>query len=156
MMEKMNSRPSDFSFRYKWREGTVPPPYHYEYTISAGPTSAGRIDFLPDYPEYNPPTWTETFDLDNDALDNLYALMLNKNMFEKNWTVIEDGRVGGPLEWMEVTAAGKKFLVPSVIEEAAILSQVYDAVKALVPEGIWAALMAKREQFQRSYLEDQH
>ena len=151
----MNSRPIDFSIQYKWCEGTVPPPYYYEYTIWLGPGSRGRIDFLPDYPMHNPPVWTEPFDVEAEALDRLYALMVEKGVFKRSWTEIDDGRIGGSLEWMRVTVAGKKFTVPSVIEEAGIVKDIYSAIKALVPESIWAKLRAQREQYEQSHLEDQ-
>lgn len=151
----MDSMPNDFTVRYKWREGSVPPPYYYEYTISVSRGSAGKIDFLPDYPIHDPPVWTETFDVAGEALNRLYTLMVEKGVFTKSWTEIDDGRIGGSLQWMELTVGGEEFLVPSVIEEAGIIKEVYDAIKALVPQGIWDALMAQREQFQRSYLEEQ-
>ena len=39
------------------------------------------------------------------------------------------------------------------IKEAAIVEDVYKAVKALVPESVWSALEARRQEFQRSYQE---
>ena len=29
----MTTRPADFSALYHWSEGSLPPPYHYEYSI---------------------------------------------------------------------------------------------------------------------------
>ena len=147
----MTPKPPDFSVRYKWSEGALPPPYHYEYTIDLGPGDAGKIVFLPDYPSHDPPVWTETFDLDPKDLDRLHALMEEKGVYERKWTELENGSVGGSLEWMEATAGSGQFLVPSAIEEAAVVKDVYKALKALVPEGLWKSLMARREKFENSY-----
>ncbi|HUT36408.1 MAG TPA: hypothetical protein VNE39_23175 [Planctomycetota bacterium] len=57
--ERREGRPADFGFRYDWREGSLPPPYHYEYTISVSPEGEGTIVFRPDYPEHDVPAWEE-------------------------------------------------------------------------------------------------
>src|SRR5690554_3169233 len=53
--------PADFQIEYEWHEGSLPPPYHYEYTIRIGPGAQGEIVFLPDYPSDDTPVWTEPF-----------------------------------------------------------------------------------------------
>ena len=145
----MKAIPEDFRIHYKWREGSVPPPHHYEYSISVGPGGAGRIVFLPDYPSENPPAWTETFNIDEERLNALYVLMADKDVFRKHWTEIEDPPVGSALEWLEITAEGENFLVPSAIEETDVVGEVYPFIKALVPRKIWDKLLSQREQYRR-------
>src|SRR5581483_4503008 len=74
------TRPDDFALEYRWREASLPPPYHYEYTITIKPTGHGEIVMIPDYPNvmvpHYPvqtiPRWTETFALQSKQLDQLY------------------------------------------------------------------------------------
>jgi len=53
--------PADFALVYSWREGSLPPPYHYSYTISLQPDGAGELVFVPGYSGGETPIWTETF-----------------------------------------------------------------------------------------------
>jgi len=148
-------RPHDFSVRYKWIEGSLPPPYHYEYEICIGPGVSGEIVFYPDYPIENPPVWTETFSVDDRALDELYALIMERELFTKKWTEIEDPPVGSHLEWLEVVAYRDHILVPSVIEESEIVNDAYSMIRSLVPAWIWSKLMRQRDQYKVEYLRNQ-
>jgi len=150
----MMLRPHDFSVRYKWIEGSLPPPYHYEYEICIVPGVSGEIVFYPDYPIDDPPVWTETFRVDDRALDELYALIMGKELFTKKWTEIEDPPVGSRLEWLEVVAYRDRVIVPSTIEESEIVQDVYSMIKSLVPTWIWYKLMRQRDKYQREYLEN--
>ena len=146
----MIPRPEDFAIRYKWTEGALPPPHHYEYTITLGPGPLGKIEFLPGYPMDAPPLWTETFPLSSQALDSLHAAALDKKILGRKWTEIQDPPVGGSLEWMEITSQGKTTLVPSLVEEAEILKDFYEAVQSQVPQPLWTALTARQEKYMSS------
>jgi histidine triad (HIT) family protein len=146
------SKSKDFILQYDWCAGSMPPPYHHEYTIRIGLGLQGEIVFYPDYPGQNTPVWTEPFEVSEEALDELYALV-EERMLNREWMKVEDGAVGGSLEWMSGTVDGKSFRVPSRVEEPEALEPVYDAVKALVPDAIWAKLRAQREQYERDYEE---
>ncbi|MFC1995770.1 hypothetical protein ACFLVM_02730 [Chloroflexota bacterium] len=146
--------PEDFVIRYKWTEGSVPPPHHYEYEIHIGPREVGRIIFFPDYPMENPPIWIEEFHLDNVVLDRLYEVMVERGIFVRDWTEIENTAVGGELEWIEGTANKMDFRVPSTIEESEMVQSIYELLKSLVPRGIWTKLMSKRQQYENDYLEN--
>lgn len=147
----MPTRPKDFVVRYDWCEGSVPPPYHYEYAIHIGPSLHGQIVFYPDYPSHNPPVWTEQFPISEKDLDALYVLMVEKQVLSKEWRRVEDGPVGGSLEWMDVVADGKNHSVPSMIKDPKALTEVYARIRSLVPENIWKGLMARRAAFERDY-----
>ena len=67
----MQSRPEDFTLQYDWCAGSMPPPYHYEYTIRIGPDLQGEIVFHPDYPGLGAPEWIESFDVAEESLDVL-------------------------------------------------------------------------------------
>ena len=152
----MNSGiPSDFSAEYKWREGSVPPPYHYEYIINIGPGTRGEMLFFPDYPSDETPVWREDFGVSNDKLSALFALINEKEVLSANWREMENPPVGGELEWLKVTANGTQVLVPSLLieEQSTAISAVFQAIRSLVPESIWTDLMARREQYEQHYFD---
>ena len=45
----LDTRPADFNVIYEWQEGSLPPPYHYEYTITIKADGQGQIVMIPDY-----------------------------------------------------------------------------------------------------------
>jgi len=102
----------------------------------------------------NPPVWTETFSVDDKALNELYTLTIEKGLFSKRWTEIEDSPVGGSLEWLEVVAHEGHIMVPSAINESQVVNDVYSMIRSLVPKRIWSKLMRQRGQYQRKYLEN--
>lgn len=145
--------PSDFSLKYEWCEGSVPPPYHYEYTIRVGPGLRGQIVFLPGYPQHGPPAWTEDFQVTEAAVARLYELLAAAAVLERSWKRRAHAPVGGSLEWLEVTADGQTVSVPSMAEQAELLEEAYTAVKALVPERLWTKLLAQRQQYEQAFLQ---
>lgn len=148
-------RPADLTLRYEWNEGTMPPPYYYEYTIRIGPGTTGEIVFLPDYSIHQPPVWTERFPVEEAALDRLYALLLEKGILSRSWAERERMPVGGSTEWLEVTAHGRQVKISSRIEDVEAVAELYAAIRALVPAPIWQSLHARRAEFQRRFLEEE-
>jgi hypothetical protein len=53
--------PADFSLRYTWRAGTLPPPYHYDYRIVLHADGSGKMIMVPNYPAPDVPMWEESF-----------------------------------------------------------------------------------------------
>jgi hypothetical protein len=148
----MGQRPDDFSFCYSWREGSVPPPYHYEYTISVWPIGDGIIVFRPDYPEEGAPAWEERFRVSHARLAELCRRMFEGGVFSTQWeTHPEPGPVGGELEWLEVTARGERYLVPQLPLHPEPLRPLYDFIRTLVPEAIWSKLRAQQEAYQAAH-----
>jgi len=147
--------PEDFTVIYRWIEGSVPPPYYYEYEIHVGPGEKGRIIFSPDYPMEDPPVWIEEFHLDNATFNRLYELIVEKDILMRDWTRMEDNTVGDELEWIEGVANTIHFKVPSAIEESEIVESIYEFIRSLVPERIWTKLMSQQKQYEIDYLENQ-
>ena len=65
---EQNARPDDFGVEYEWREGSLPPPYHYEYTVIIKPSSQSEIVLTPDYPSITVPKWTEFFKVEEQGM----------------------------------------------------------------------------------------
>ena len=147
MDQKSVSVPEDLSLRYRWCEGSVPPPDHYEYAIEIGP-GGGRIEFCPDYPSEGVPVWEEEFEVSVGEIESLYRLVIASRILGEMWTAIEDPPVGGSLEWLEIVAQGKHIRVPSAIEESEKVREIYGAIRDLVPEDVWTGLMVKYGRYQ--------
>ena len=149
-MKERGLIPEDFSLKYEWREGSLPPPDHYEYTIYLGPGGEGELVFYPDYPMYNPPKWSEQFRIDKAALERLYGLMEERGIFSRRWTETDEA-TGGALESVRIRADGREFTVPGGIEEAEDVKEVYRFIRSVVPEKIWDTIMSRREKFVREH-----
>jgi hypothetical protein len=140
--------PADFAVRYEWGNGALPPPYHYDYTVHVGPgAGTGRVDFRPGHDSV--PVWTETFPATEAQLRSMYAVFMARGVFDRAWS---EGQpmAGGETEWLEATAGGRSVTLPSQPrdEDRAALREVYAAVRAVVPRGVIAGLVARQERFQ--------
>ena len=154
MTEKNSPGLMGVSLRYKWCEASMPPPHYFEYTIGISAESGGEIVFYPDYPTHDSPMWTRVFEVKDESLEELYKLMIEREIFRGSWTEIENAPVGGSLEWLEVTVRGERIKVPAEIEESEMVEEVYRVIKSLVPDSIWVELKSLREQYERDYLEN--
>lgn len=145
----MTERPGDFSLVYEWREGSLPPPYHYETTITVAADGAGSVTLVPDYPGPGVPVWTETFSLDAAALNALYAQLAAEGAFSTRWRALEDPPVGGSFSWLTLTAGGRQIEIPPfpIEAQAGAAGRIQAAVTALVPTEVWDSLHARREQY---------
>jgi hypothetical protein len=151
--DKMKPQPPDFSVSYEWRAGSMPPPYHYEYSIRIGPGAQGQVVYRPDYPSDEVPTWTEPITVTGQQLADLYALVMDRKLLRENWGKVENPPVGGSVHWAEITASGKTYEVPGQLQgfQQNAADTLYEAVKGLVPQETWDALEAKREQYVEDY-----
>ncbi|MBE7555497.1 MAG: hypothetical protein HS126_30985 [Anaerolineales bacterium] len=151
----MKPKPADFSLQYHWSESALPPPYHYEYTLHLGPGSQGLIEFWPDYPNPGTPVWTETFELKAGDLEKLFTLLQAKGLLEAQERSGQGPPPGAPADGLQVTVEGRQISLPSYAageKEAEGIAEVYEAVKAQIPEPIWTKLMGQYEQYQQDFL----
>jgi hypothetical protein len=149
----LDTRPADFNLAYEWQEGSLPPPYHYEYTITIKPDGKGEIVMLPDYDSDATPYWIETFTLTPATLDQFYRLLVEKGLFTQRWQAQSDPPVGGSHDALRVTAHDRTIDIPSFVisTQAAAADDITTAVRALVPDNIWDKLNAQREQYVREH-----
>jgi hypothetical protein len=145
------SIPDDFAVEYSWYEGSVAPPYHYEFDILVARDGSGTIRFRPDYG--SDPEWVETFAVSSDDLDSLYGLMHDRKVFTRNWREDPEPPVGGSVARMTVLADGVAYEIPTDLLGGlgdAILP-VYGEIESLVPEAIWRDLQARRDEYMDEY-----
>lgn len=146
-------RPADFALAYDWREGSLPPPYHYEYSITLTAKGDCELIMVPDYPASDVPRWEERFQVSDADRDRLYQQFLDLGLFTQSWREATDLRVGGSSEWMTVVANGAQVKIPSqVIErQEGRAAEIYAAVKAIVPSEIWAKMEDQLKQYQEAH-----
>lgn len=144
---KSPAMPADFTVRYAWSTGSLPPEYQYSYSVHLGPGSGGRVEFQPGY---SGPTWTERFPVSEAQLRSLYATLRERGVWDRKWS---EGRAmtGAAGEWLEATAGGRRTKLPGTPreEDRAALREVYDAVTALVPDGVIDGLVERRKQLRQ-------
>ena len=148
------SAPADLSVTYEYRAGSVPPPFHNEYTVVIGPGTTGQVTYRPDYPSDTTPTWTEVLTPTTAQLNDLYTLLQENNLLRDNWRELGDPPVGGSVEWATITADGKTYEIPQWPEPADSHGPqaLYEFVtKTLVPQSVWDSLEAQRTQFQEDF-----
>jgi hypothetical protein len=147
--QPMEQRPADFQVVYEWREGSLPPPYHYEYTIRFLPDGAAEMTLTPDYPSEGVPVWTESFTLTPDALDELYAVLVKQKLFTRSWQEEDDPPVGGSVEWITVTANGSQVRLPAFVipDQQKAVWLIYAAVNELVPAEVRQRLEDLRQEY---------
>lgn len=147
------TRPSDFTLRFAWVMGSVAPRYHYEWTITAGPGAAGRINYVPDYPGPGVPHHIRTFTVSSSALNALYSRMLSANLLRTGWPPVPMPPIGGATQTATIRANGRLYRVPRFSPNGTSpLAPLLTQVRALVPSSIWRSLQAQRAAYvQRRY-----
>ena len=108
----LSACPPDFQIVYRWREGSLPPPYHYEYTIFVSPGYKGEITMIPDYAFRKPPTWTERFTVTQSEVSHIYESIVNMGLLSKNWRASSSPLVGGASCSLDIIARGHRVTVP--------------------------------------------
>jgi hypothetical protein len=146
------TRPDDFRIEYEWRAGSLPPPWHYEYTIIIDSTRS-EIVLIPDYPSAAAPKWAEYFKVEKQGLDDLHRVMAENGLFTQKWRRLDPAPVGGSNQKLVVTARGKRFKVEDYLisEQQDSAQAMYAAVRSLVPKEIWERLQAKRRQYMQEH-----
>ena len=154
MSAAKRAAPRDFSVRYEWRNGSVAPPYHYEYTILLGPGTRGRMALRPGYPDPNakPIEWTESFAFTPASRDKLRATMQARGVFSRSWQGLGSGNrpVGGGSENLQVKAGWRTSSIPAFVageKNQDDADAVFAAINALVPKAARARLEARREKY---------
>jgi hypothetical protein len=147
-----NARPKDFAFTYTWREGTLPPPFHYSYIVEVKANGNGEVRYTPDYASPNTPTWVMPFASTPAQLDAFFALTREKGLYATVWKEPNPPPIGGSSSSLKVVADGKTFDVPSFVIESqsAAKTALSDAAKGMVDAQIWTDLTRMRDQYRKT------
>lgn len=139
--------PADFAGAVDYANGTVAPPYHYEWRVRFDESSA-VVEWRPGYEETVEP-WRETVEITADQRSQLYGRLREIGVFDMA-KAKDDGMVGGPGGSIEVTAGGRMYdpgSLGSSEDSVRVLKDVADAVRELVPADVWSALQDKQDEW---------
>lgn len=142
--------PADFSLRYDWREGSLPPPYHYEYSITIAADGSGMMTMVPDYPGPGVPVWEELFIVTPDEMDRLHDLMIEQGLLRERWRAQDNPPVGGSYASLKVTRAGRTIEIPAFPPDGQRerAAAIFAAVEAVVPQSIRDDLERRRAEYE--------
>jgi len=144
--------PTDLQIDYHWNNGVsrVSPDYLY-YHISLPATGSATISYTLGHPSSSEQEeWAETFEVSDDDLRGLYALMQQVGLFTRTWQPADPvpGASGGPS--VRVVAEGKTYNVPSELadmSDAVAIANVYGKIEQMVPETVRDTMEARQAQY---------
>jgi hypothetical protein len=142
--------PSDFQIEYVWNAGSLPPRYHYSYEIIIQADGNCKFTYQQSYAGIGaPPPSVTNFSVLPEKIDQLYQLILNKNILRTDWEKRQPS-IGGSSSELQIVADGKTFSIPNdallVDKDKTDSAEVYDFIKTLVPQNIWDDLANIRHQ----------
>lgn len=129
--------PEDFAGTFTYTMGSVPPRYHYEWTLTFTTTEA-TVAWRPGYDEKTPP-WTTTTPITPEARATFYRTLRDAGALEATSTN-RDGGVGGSTGSLAVTADGQTLGSPRLgtnRDNHDLLEAIHDAAVDLLPAGVW-------------------
>ena len=143
----MPAAPADLSLDYRWSAGSLPPPHHYAVRIRLDADGA-EVALRPGYAGADTPTWTVPLTPTASDREVLVTALREAGLFEADWTPRRPRHIGGSGWTLRVTAEGRSVSVPrDAVAEAGDPAAVEAAVRALVPDAVWADLRARRQAF---------
>jgi hypothetical protein len=132
--------PPDFAGEISYGNGSVAPPYHYEWRVEFD-TRTARLTWTPGYEDAE--TWTEAVDLDAAARERLYDRLRDAGLFEFT-NDPDDGLVGGSTGQATLRRGPDVFYDSGTLgtSEAGqdLLDEVVAATEDLFPDEVWAAM----------------
>jgi hypothetical protein len=138
-----DTMPSDFAGEISYANGSVAPPYHYEWRVEFD-TRTAHLTWSPGYDGTE--KWTEAVGLDSGTRESLYDRLHEAGLFEFT-NEPDEGLVGGATG----RAAFGSFYDSGTLgtSEAGqdMLDEVVAATRAVFPDEVWTAM----EQRQRDW-----
>jgi hypothetical protein len=141
--------PADLKITYGWNTGALPPKYHYSYEIVIQADGGGQFIYQQSYAGNGAPMPSvSTFIVPPEKMNQLYQLLLTKNILRTAWAKNEP-LIGGSSSDMQIVAEGKTFSIPNdavmINQDRSDSAEFYDYIKVLVPVSIWDDLTKKRQ-----------
>jgi len=137
--------PDDFTATIVYRNGSVPPPYHFEWRLRVD-GGGGELSWRPGYDE-DVPAWVEAVAVSAEQRAELYAALRAAGAFDKA-PAPDENLAGGSTGSVELTAAGRTHS-PGELglseDSQDILEAVHTAAEDVVPAAVWSR-MSDRQQ----------
>jgi hypothetical protein len=141
----------DFNIKYHWVEGSLSPPYHYEYSLSIVSDGSGTIIFRPDYEMPGVPVWKRDFIVPHEKISNLVPMILQLEKGVRMGRQPVQSSLGSSQEWCAGSIAGVDFHIPAELpsENSEIARKFYAELNHCIPQGVWDELHHLREEYMR-------
>lgn len=144
--------PVDFSLTYQWDSGSLPPEYHYSYTIQIDAQGFGQFTHQSGYEgEGAPAPWVTEFQIRQVDIQSMYALMIEKDLLRTNW---EEGELseGGQYRILQVIENSREYQIPSDASmkesDRKDLRIVSEQIESLVPPPIWEEMNRRQQAYE--------
>lgn len=139
-------------FEFVWREGSVPPPDHYWFRVTGSTAGRGQIEFVPGYAFEAPPRWVEAFTIESAQAAQLQALVQHLRAMDRDWPEAPGEAVGGSQRSIHLRRGARAVDVPNQLcaSDAALADALEAALRALVPEAVWASIRQRHADYVES------
>ncbi|MBM4157933.1 MAG: hypothetical protein FJ216_04030 [Ignavibacteria bacterium] len=144
------------SLEYSYYAGSVPPPYHYEYTVTLERELKGTIKYVLGYSEKDVPVYKFNFEFSEEQLNKLNEALESSKVFSEKIAQLPNDKIpiGGSTEHLKIYISsddeeGKIIAIPSFPQEEYKegIKNLYDVIKKIVPEDIRKDLEQKKEDY---------
>lgn len=142
---------------YYYNVGSLPPPYHYSYTITIDKDGKGNLKYIGGYESTDKNTSEYTFELSAGELKKLKkeiknSDILNLDIKQRPNEEIPDGGHSDGLQLFDTDKDnddGKLKCIKSIpsypdLKYEKILNKLYDTIIKSVPENIWKEVESKK------------
>ncbi|MCT2586939.1 hypothetical protein [Actinophytocola gossypii] len=132
--------PADFAATVVYRNGSVPPEYHYEWVLRVDETTA-ELSWRPGY-ERDQESWVETVPVTGEQRAEFHRALRSAGALDPV-PPVDSGIAGGPTGSIELTAGGstRDLGTLGLTHEAQdILDRVHDAAENLLPAEVWTTM----------------
>lgn len=139
---------------YYYNVGSLPPPYHYSYTVTIDKDGKGNLKYLGGYESTDKNTSEYTFELSTGELKKLRkeiknSGILNLDIEQRPGEKIPDGGHSDNLQIYSKDDDGKLQCIKSIpsypdLKYENILNKLYETIKKSVPENIWKEVESKK------------
>jgi hypothetical protein len=143
-----DTMPADFTATIEYDNGSVPPPYHYEWRLRVT-ESAAELTWRPGYEfEKDLPRWVETVPVDQAGRERLYDRLRSAGALDSAPPDDEPAGGGGSSGSVEVAAGGQTYDTGQLSSSRAgqdILDEVDDAAREMVATEVWDRMRDKHD-----------
>jgi hypothetical protein len=144
-----------FEIVYHWTEGSVPPPYHYEFSIKIQEDRTGVVTYRPDYDLEDVPVWHRYFNIPQELYSRLDDLLKSEGFYHYAWTQEIEINVGGSQEWCDGIVENHEFHIPTELTRGDTnkAGSLYSIIRQLGPEEMWEDLEQMRKEYMTSFFQ---
>lgn len=136
---------------YSFNIGSLPPPYHYEYTITITSDGTAALEYMMGYTRTSDNTLEYTIDIRNTPFKYLKKEIKESGLLNKRIGYLHSGEipVGGSSEHMTIFDGSDTITyVPSYPDKAydKVLERLYLKIRKCIPDNVWNEVKTKRDE----------